>query len=82
MPCPACSRQEWTTCGLCAALQWDESKVLTLRIPTFDSIVRNDNNPVIIEPRCEKTGRGGGGPTKCDTNRSVQSQKQARGLKY
>ena len=33
------------------------------------------------EPRCEKTGLQGF-PTMSDTNRSVQSQKMARGLKF
>ena len=31
------------------------------------------------EPRCEKTGPGF--PTRSDTNRAVQQQKMARGLK-
>ena len=33
------------------------------------------------EPRCEKTGFSGF-PTRSDTNRAVQPQKMARGLKF
>ena len=33
------------------------------------------------EPRCEKN-RSSGFPTKSDTNRAVQPQKMARGLKF
>ena len=36
---------------------------------------------LIYEPRCEKTGLRGLQPARSDTNRSVQPQKIARGLK-
>ena len=35
---------------------------------------------ISYEPRCEKTGPGF--PTRSDTNRAVQPQKMARGLKF
>ena len=35
----------------------------------------------INEPRCEKNGLSGF-PTRSDTNRAVQPQKMARGLKF
>ena len=35
----------------------------------------------VKEPRCEKTGLWGV-PTRSDTNRAVQPQKMARGLKF
>ena len=37
--------------------------------------------PTCIEPRCEKTGLWGF-PTRSDTNRAVQLQKIAKGLKF
>ena len=38
----------------------------------------------LIEPRCEKTGLGGGGgvPTRSDTNQTVQLYKMARSSKF
>ena len=37
--------------------------------------------PILYEPRCEKTSLRGF-PTRSDTNRAVQPQKIARGLKF
>ena len=41
----------------------------------------NFSEPIIYEPRCEKT-RSSGFSTRSDTNRAVQPQKMARGLKF
>ena len=59
------------------SMQFDKDNTCTYKIKEE----KQKNWLRLYEPRCEKTGLRGF-PTRSDTNRAVQPQKMARGLKF
>ena len=62
--------------GLFCLVGFFQVKAMSVRVPT-----RIIQLLTKYERRCEKTGQSSGFPTRSDTNRAVQPQKMARGLK-